>query len=155
MIKITLRNLVETDLPTLFEHQRDAVANLMATFPAREENDFRAHWAAKVLGNQSVVKKAILVDEQLTGYICSWEQSEKHLLGYWIGKEYWGQGIATKALGEFLKALVHRPLYAYVAKHNVGSIRVLEKCGFTVTSHGTFFSKVHGHDVEEVLMMCK
>ena len=39
--------------------------------------------------------------------------------------------IATKALAEFLKHVMQRPLYAHVVKHNIGSIRVLEKCGFT------------------------
>jgi RimJ/RimL family protein N-acetyltransferase len=49
-------------------------------------------------------------------------------VGYWIGREYWGKGVATEALSQFLAhAEVRRPLHAAVAKHNVGSIRVLEK----------------------------
>ena len=42
----------------------------------------------------------------------------------------WGKGHATKALAEHIDELGERPIYAYVAKTNVGSIRVLEKCGF-------------------------
>ena len=29
-----------------------------------------------------------------------------------------------------MKELDERPLYAHVAAHNIGSIRVLQKCGF-------------------------
>ncbi len=50
--------------------------------------------------------------------------------GYWIGREYWGKGIASAALADFLDVVEDRPLHARVAKHNAGSIRVLEKCGF-------------------------
>ena len=53
-------------------------------------------------------------------------------LGYWLERDYWGRGVATRALVAFLAHETVRPLYAYVAKHNIGSLRVLEKCGFTI-----------------------
>ena len=43
----------------------------------------------------------------------------------------WGRGIASEALAEFLHLEQSRPLYAGVAPHNIASIRVLQKCGFT------------------------
>ena len=46
------------------------------------------------------------------------------------GAEYWGRGIATAALAALLREVAERPLYAYVVRSDVGSIRVLEKCGF-------------------------
>ena len=54
----------------------------------------------------------------------------KREVGYWIGREFWGKGIATQALSELLRCIEMRPLYGHVAKHNIGSRRVLEKCGF-------------------------
>lgn len=39
----------------------------------------------------------------------------------------WG---ATQALLRFVAEVLTRLLYAHVAVHNVGSIRILEKCGF-------------------------
>lgn len=45
------------------------------------------------------------------------------------GKEHWGS-VATRALAAFLRLVTERPLHAHVAQHNVGSRRVLEKCGF-------------------------
>ena len=47
-----------------------------------------------------------------------------------IRDSFWGRGLATAALGEFLVELPDRPLHALVSTDNVGSIRVLEKCGF-------------------------
>ena len=67
---------------------------------------------------------------QVAGNVVSWDQDGKRLVGYWIGKEFWGKGLATRALSELLDELTMRPLHAYVAKTNIGSIRVLEKCGF-------------------------
>jgi RimJ/RimL family protein N-acetyltransferase len=62
--------------------------------------------------------------------VVSWTQDGVREVGYWIGKAYWGKGIATAALAEFLAVEPTRPLYAHVARHNLGSVRVLEKCGF-------------------------
>jgi RimJ/RimL family protein N-acetyltransferase len=44
----------------------------------------------------------------------------------------WGRGIATEALSAFLRLEQTRPLHAGVATHNAASIRVLQKCGFTL-----------------------
>ena len=51
-------------------------------------------------------------------------------MGYWIGREYWGRGVATAALRSLLEVIPERPLHPLVAAGNAGSIRVLEKCGF-------------------------
>jgi RimJ/RimL family protein N-acetyltransferase len=125
-----LRDVTPDDLPIFFEHQRDPDANRMADFPAREWDAFMTHWRTNVLGNASGRKQTIVVDGQVAGNVVSWEQAGKRLVGYWIGRAYWGQGVATAALTEFLRHETTRPLYAYVAAHNAGSIRVLEKCGF-------------------------
>ena len=91
-----------------------------------------AHWTG-LLGDDSLVKRAVVVDGQVAGNIGSWEQDGRVEIGYWIGREFWGKGIATRALGAFLGEVPTRPLWAHVAAHNVASIRVLEKCGFRVT----------------------
>jgi len=125
-----LRDVEEADLPIFFEHQREPDANRMAAFPARERDAFFAHWREKVLGNESNRKKTIVVGDEVVGYVSSWEQDGKRLVAYWIGRAYWGRGIATSALMEFLAHETTRPLHAFVAAQNVGSIRVLERCGF-------------------------
>ena len=125
-----LRDVVEADLPVFYEHQLDPESTGMAAFPPRKEwSDFLAHWT-KILGNPTGCIQTITWNERVVGYIASWPQEEKRLIAYWIGREYWGRGIATAALMEFLGRDRARPLHAFVAAHNVGSIRVLEKCGF-------------------------
>jgi len=125
-----LRDVVETDLPVFFEQQLDPESTRMAAFPPREEwAVFLAHWT-KILGDPNCCKQTIVWNERVVGNIGSWPQEDRRLIGYWIGREYWGRGIATGALAAFLGHDRSRPLHAFVAAHNVGSIRVLEKCGF-------------------------
>jgi RimJ/RimL family protein N-acetyltransferase len=131
---VRLRDVVETDLPILFEHQRDPEAVRMAAYPSRDREAFFAHWTTNILGNASVAKKTILCDGRIAGNNVSWEHSGRPLVGYWIGSEFWGRGVATRALSEFLKGVRRRPLYARVAKSNAASVRVLEKCGFRRSS---------------------
>ena len=126
---IALRDVIQTDLPVFFEHQREPEANEMAAFPARELDAFTAHWE-KILRDDALIAKTVLADGRVAGNIGSWEEHGRREIGYWIGKEFWGRGVATTALRLFLDLVTTRPLYAFAAKHNVASIRVLEKCGF-------------------------
>ena len=145
-----LRDVTEDDLPIFFEQQLDPDATEMAAFPARDRDVFMAHWA-KIMADDAVVLKTILFDGHVAGNIVSFEMSGKREVGYWIGKEYWGKGIATRALAAFLDYVNTRPLYAHVAKHNIGSRRVLEKCKFTIVSEDKF-SNAQGKEVEEFIL---
>lgn len=149
---MALRDVKEEDLPILFEHQREPEAIRMAAFPARDHDAFMTHWRTNVLGNPSGKQKTIVVDGAVAGNIVSWEQDGKRLVGYWIAKAYWGRGVATAALTELVADHEQtRPLYAYVATQNVGSIRVLEKCGFAPVGEAET-----GHDgVKEILMQLR
>ena len=129
---VRLRDVVEDDLPVFFDHQRDPVANQMAAFPARDREAFMEHWTSNIVGNDAGWNRTILLDGDVVGYILSWADDEETLVGYWIGREHWGKGVASRALALFLEELDIRPLHAHVANHNAGSIRVLEKCGFRV-----------------------
>jgi RimJ/RimL family protein N-acetyltransferase len=138
-----LREIHEDDLDVLFEQQREPEAVAMAVFPAREREAFDAHWR-KLLADDTLVVRAIEVDGEVAGNIGSWEQDGLQLVGYWLGREFWGRGLATAALAELARELETRPLHAWVASSNVGSIRVLEKCGFVRVGERTT-------DIEEYL----
>src|SRR6185503_14096085 len=132
MIKeVRLREVIKDDLPIFFQHQLEADAVEMAAHPPRDQEAFQTHWT-EMLAKESVIKKTILFDELVVGYVLSFVYFGQREVGYWIGKEYWGQGIATRALSEFLDQVRLRPLVASVAKHNRGSLRVLETCGFRI-----------------------
>lgn len=149
---VYLRDVTESDLPILFEQQLDPEANQMAAFPARDRDAFMAHWT-RLLSDTATIKKAILFEGQVAGNIGKFEQSGQPLVGYWIGRQYWGKGIATKALAALLDHVEERPLYAHVAKHNVASIRVLEKCGFTICGEDKGASSSGGDEVEELVLV--
>jgi RimJ/RimL family protein N-acetyltransferase len=129
---IRLRNVEADDLPIFFEQQLDSDAVRMAGFPSRDRAAFDSHWAKNILGNPSAVTRTILLEGKVAGNIGSWRQDADRFVGYWIGKEYWGRGVATRALAGLLRVVTERPIRAHVAKHNLASIRVLEKCGFTL-----------------------
>ena len=128
--EVRIRTVEDQDLDVFFDHQADQEATEMAAFPARDKDQFAKHWA-KIRADDTTVQRTIVVDGTVAGNIGSWEQDGQRLLGYWIGREYWGRGVATEALTQFVRQVTTaRPLYAHVAVHNIGSIRVLEKCGF-------------------------
>ena len=151
---IRLRDVTESDLPIFFEQQRDPVANEMAAFPARDRVAFIAHWA-KIRDDETNILKTVLYDDRVAGNIVSWEHSGEREVGYWLGREFWGKGIATWALSLFLEQVTMRPLHAHVAKHNRASIRVLEKCGFTITGEDKGLSIAGSEEVEEVILILR
>ena len=145
-----MRDVTEGDLPIFFEHQRDSDANRMASFPARDRDAFMAHWS-RIMADPTVLVQTILVEEQVAGNIVSWEAEDRRFVGYWIGKDWWGRGVASAGLAVFLARVPARPLYARVAKDNIASIRVLEKCGFTLCSGLTESLPAPSDGVEELV----
>lgn len=129
---VILRELADQDMDILFVQQQDPVAIHMAAFTAEDPTDreaFDAHWA-KVRADASILIRTILYGGQVAGSILSHGWFGEPELSYWLGREFWGKGIATAALNLFLEVEKTRPLYARVAHDNIGSMRVLEKCGF-------------------------
>ncbi len=148
---VQLRDVIEADLSIFYEQQLDPEATQMAALPARGREAFMAHWI-RILGNHSVLVKTIVFEGAVAGSIVCFDQLGEREVGYWLGKAYWGKGIATRALAEFLTYIETRPLYARVAKHNIASRRVLEKCGFTVSGEDSFFSPPFGKNIEEYIL---
>lgn len=154
---IVLRDVAEDDLSIIFEHQLDPDANHMAAFTAKEpadRNAFHLHWA-KIMSDDTVTLKTILLGEQVVGHIAQFERFDDAEVTYWIGKEFWGKGIATQALAAFLEMVKARPLFARAARDHIASIRVLEKCGFVVSGYDRGFANARGAEIEEVIMILK
>ena len=153
--ELYLRDVVHADLPIFFENQLDQEANYMAAFTAKDPTNreaFTAHWH-KILANETNIIRTIIFNEQVAGSVSSYEDEGRPEVTYWLGKEYWGKGIATRALKEFLASHnTIRPIYARVAKDNPGSRRVLEKCGFTVVGEFKGFANARGQEIEELLL---
>ncbi len=148
-----LRTVTDADLDTFYVNQLDPVANHMAAFTAKDPADrdaFDAHWS-RIMGDDKVVIKTVVVDGQVAGHVAKFELFGKSEITYWLGRAYWGKGLATWALAMFLRAFGPRPLYARAAKDNVASCRVLERCGFGVTGYDSGFANARGEEIEEVV----
>jgi RimJ/RimL family protein N-acetyltransferase/tRNA U34 5-methylaminomethyl-2-thiouridine-forming methyltransferase MnmC len=150
------RNMVPEDLPALFEHQSDAEANYMvaSTRDPMDRDTFEQHWK-KLFSDDSIIKKTIILDDQIVGFTGKFERAGKPEVTYWIDKKLWGKGIATLALRKLLEEVNARPLYARCVQDNFGSVRVLEKCGFEKIGTDKFFSRARGKEVDEIVWAMK
>jgi RimJ/RimL family protein N-acetyltransferase len=145
-----LRDVLDSDLDAFYEHQRDPEANRMALFPARDRDAFYEHWR-RILSDDSAIKKTIVHEDHVAGNVLCWQQDGRSLVGYWIGREFWRKGLATRALAELVAEVPARPLHAWVATSNGGSIRVLENCGFVRVASRSEFDEKLGEPVDELL----
>lgn len=153
---VTLREVIPADLPLFFEFQRDPDAHYMAAFTPRDPNDratFDSHWV-RIMADETIVNRTILADGVVVGNIASFMMFGEREVGYGIAKAYWGKGIATAALRLFLDTVIsERPLHARAAKDNLGSLRVLQKCGFVVTGYEMAYAEARGKAIEEAILV--
>lgn len=152
---VSLRAVVDADLPIFFVQQADAEAVHMAAFTSKDPADgaaFDAFWT-RIRGDRSVYIQTVLADGEVAGSVLRYVDDGHPEVSYWLGREYWGTGIATLALGLFLVLLEERPIYARAAKDNYGSIRVLEKCGFTVQREERGFANARNAEIAELVLV--
>jgi RimJ/RimL family protein N-acetyltransferase len=127
--QVRLRPVEDADLPIFLAHQDDPAAAAMASFPTRAPDAFYEHWA-RIRADPTNVTRTIVADDEVVGDIVSWPGEDGREVGYWIGRDHWGKGFATAALRLLLVEIAERPITAHVALGNIGSQRVVEKCGF-------------------------
>ncbi|MEZ4679892.1 MAG: GNAT family N-acetyltransferase [Caldilineaceae bacterium] len=148
---LELRDVMADDLPVFFQQQLDPDANYMAAFTAKDPSDhaaFMARWR-RIFADPTVVMQTIVVDQQVAGSVSTYAEGNVLEVTYWLGKAYWGRGIATQALTQFLaKVQPVRPLRARVAKDHLASLRVLQKCGFTIVGEDRGFANARNAETE-------
>src|SRR3954452_18595661 len=127
---VRLRDTELADLDVFFEQQRDPEAVRRANFPARDRDAFFDHWTRRIFGDDTVDVQTVMVDDEPAGNLVAWWQGGRRYVGYWLGREFWGRGVGTQALTQFVEREKTRPLYADTDVHNTASIRLLERCGF-------------------------
>jgi RimJ/RimL family protein N-acetyltransferase len=151
---VLLREVLSDDLPVLFEFERDPEACWMAAFTADDPDDraaFMAHWA-RVLADDSIIKRTIIFDGQVAGSVVCYLRAGTPEVGYWLGRPFWGQGVATRALALLLRQVTRRPVYARAVKDNAGSLRVLQKCGFAIHGEDHGYANARHAEVEEYIL---
>lgn len=152
-MEIQLRNSTESDIEIFFQNQLDEEAIYMAAFTPKDPTDKEAYvskWT-RLLKDPTINMKTILADGEIAGTVAKFEIDGKAEITYWLGKQFWGKGIATKALQAFLPLEEKRPIFGVAAFDNYGSIKVLEKCGFERIGTERGFANARGKEIEEII----
>ncbi|MFB6667056.1 MULTISPECIES: GNAT family N-acetyltransferase [unclassified Streptomyces] len=155
MAEVSLRAVEDADLPLFFAWMSDPDATRVAAFTPKDPTDraaFDAHWARIRSRSGGVVMRTAVADGVVVGHVGAYGEVGDRQVTYWIDRAHWGRGLATAALRAFLDETPTRPLHARAAADNLGSRRVLEKCGFVVTGTDRGFAQARGEEIDEVLV---
>ncbi len=152
-LAIKLRPTEISDLDFLFQFQLDKEGGYLAAFMPKDPTDKAAYIAkhTKLLSDPTVNNQTILIDNIIVGSIATFVMEGDREITYWIDRKFWGQGIATKALKEFLINETTRPVFGRVAFDNIGSQKVLEKNGFVKIGSDKGFANARQTEIEEYI----
>ncbi len=155
-VEVTLRPIEHRDLDVFFNQQLDPEANAMAAFAAADPTDravFDNRWQ-RALSDNTITKRTILAADHVAGHVAVYKADDLDgpEVTYWLGKRWWGRGIATRAVEQLLVEVPTRPLYGRCAETNPASLRVLQKCGFRVVGQDEGFANAHGKEVREYIL---
>lgn len=113
--------------------------NVLDNFPSPYTVMDALQWINRESTAKPITKFAIEYHNKLVGgigllkyediYRCSIE------LGYFVSEQYWGLGIATKAIENITKVIESENkeisrIFARVFEHNIASMKALQKAGF-------------------------
>ncbi|GAA0898422.1 GNAT family N-acetyltransferase [Pseudonocardia zijingensis] len=148
---IQLRHLTPRDLRTLFLWESNREAVTMAAFTRSDPSDrsaFDSHYE-RIMANPDVMLRAIEEDRRLVGMIGSFTVEGDRELTYWVDPGLWGRGIASAGVQAFLLIEPIRPLFARVARHNLGSATVVARAGFARIGRESAWAEGLRRDVVE------
>jgi ribosomal-protein-alanine N-acetyltransferase len=137
---VSLRELLPSDRDRLVNLANDENVSryLVYTFPYPYTDTDAAWWIDTGSKENGAATRVIAFREELVGLVGITPQNgwRDHLgeIGYWVGTDYWGKGIATSALKQMTDygfgSLRLRKLYAPILAANLASMRVVAKCGY-------------------------
>jgi len=112
--------------------------NVRDTFPHPYTIGNAVEWIAFTLSQQPVTNMAVIYNGYIAGSIGVMTKEDVYRksieIGYFLGEQYWGKGIATIAVAQLLEFIKSNfnviRIYAEVFGHNKASMKVLEKNGF-------------------------
>lgn len=150
---IALKKTTLEDLENLFVFQADEEANQVAAFNSEHPKDKKAYmekWS-KIVANPSINMQSIFVADKIVGSVIHFDIMDETNISYWIDRAQWGNGIASKAVQQFLTTTDKKTLYGRVAYDNIGSQKVLERNGFVKTGTELGFANGRGKEIEEYI----
>ena len=156
--RLRLRPLTVADAPILTALLADwevVKYTALIPYPAREDDAlaFIGRTAAQAQAGTGValgLERSL--DRRLIGCIEFGVQTgDRAEIGYWLGREYWGQGFATEALRRLARHLLGDLGLALISAtthpDNAASRRVLEKAGLSPAGHREVARPARGESV--------
>ncbi len=152
-MNISLRKSITSDLEVFFLNQTDSEANFMAAFTSENPNDKEAYMEKwnRLMKDDTVHMQSILLGDKIIGCVIKFMMFGEAEITYAVSKEYWGKGMTSLALGQFLEIEKTRPIHGRVAFDNIGSQRVMEKNGFIKIGKDKGFANARGKEIEEFI----
>lgn len=157
----TIRDWLHGDEPSLVRHanNRNVWINVRDSFPTPYTPADARAWVALASSRHRGQVWALVVGGFAIGGIAlhPGDGVYRHSaeIGFWVGEEYWGRGIATEAVrtmtewGFAERDLEH--IHAYVFEWNEASQRVLEKAGYKIEGKLRRSAFKAGQFVDQVL----
>lgn len=141
-IKIKLRNFRLEDAANVAKLVGDEeVSRWTSNIPFPYSEKDAIEWISTTVSATASCRYAVELDGRLVACVSYWPHEPDGVeVGYWVGREFWGNGICTKALTRLLASSgfpSRTDVFAKVMAQNYGSQRVLEKCGFSFLQTGT------------------
>ena len=143
------------DAPDIARLANDyAVASMLASMPhpyfAEDAREFVERVRQKVNGD-CVYAVTLKENGEFLG-ICGIHEDrvrfELPFVGYWLGQPFWGRGYATEAaramVDLFFKVTDREVLMVSARVDNIGSRRVIEKCGARFWKRGAHYNRALG-----------
>ena len=150
---VTLRPTDHADLDFLFQFQLNKEARYLAAFIGEDSMDKAAYLKkyTRLLSDPTVNNQTIMLANTIIGSVASFVQDGNRELTYWIDRNHWGKGVATAALQQFLRTELFRPIYGRVACDNIGSQKVLKRCGFLKIGTANDYAQARNSVIEEYI----
>ena len=138
---IELRNFVDSDINSIVIYANNInVSRYMASRMPYPYTKADAIWWVETGSKEQGLNYAIDLDGKCIGVVSvrfgDLELQYSAEIGYWIAEDHWGKGIGTEAVSKMTDHIFSEMktvrLSAPVYSPNKGSMRVLEKCGYTL-----------------------
>lgn len=133
------------------------VAGNLARVPSPYHLSDAKGWLRTRLPNLAVEDTTFSIEvpgEGFAGHVGFHKGPDGPILGYWLGKPFWGRGIMTEAVIASLDWLFdHSPepnVYSGVFHFNAASLAIQTKLGFTQTGRSTMVCLARDAEVEHI-----
>ena len=137
--RLTLRPWAESDAEELYKYASDKDVGYPAGWLAHTSVENSLEIIRTVLSAEETYAVCLKENGKPIGCVGLHrndiaEDDDEYELGYWLGKEFWGQGIIPEASGELLRRafcdLGMKRIWCGHYEGNLKSRRVMEKLGF-------------------------